>query len=203
MDCCVWHRWRRMPAAYVQQGCVWTSLVPVSWAGDNRRWLLAVPVPSQPPWVLFPYSEVRTPGYQHPCAGPRVHGSACVTWGGGVTPAAAGPTLCPLAASASAAAHVQPPPAPSPDGATPRSPREHGGLRAAKLTLPSSSTGLLAGEAEPSRGRPPQPRPAPQGARLATSSRCWPCPRRPLPRVAAALRGRACSARRHRQCAGP
>lgn len=127
-----------------------------------------MPGPSQPLLVLFPYSEVRTPGYQHTRAGPRVHRSTCVTWGGGVTPAAAGPTLCLLAA--------------------PRSPREHEGFRPAKLTPPSSSAGLLAGEAEPARGPPSQPRPVHQGARLADCSRCLPRLRRLLPRVIAALR---------------
>lgn len=77
---------------------------------------------------------------------------------------------------------------PSPEGAAPRSPREHGGFRPAKLTPPSSSAGLLAGEAEPARGPPSQPRPVHQGARLADCSRCLPRLRRLLPRVIAALR---------------
>lgn len=58
-----------------------------------------------------------------------------------------------------------------------------GGLWLAELTLPSSFAGLLAGEAEPPRGRLPRSQPVPWGARLANDSRCSFVPTFVLPRL--------------------
>ncbi|XP_011373549.1 mesoderm induction early response protein 2 [Pteropus vampyrus] len=66
-------------------------LVPVSWAGDNRRWLPTVPGSSQPPWVLFPSSEASSLEGQSPRVAPRLSPGLCTREPG--LPTAAGVSM--------------------------------------------------------------------------------------------------------------